>query len=56
MEQQTPEEIRAAAIKEFADRLKKYYNILNSTTSSVLVAYHIDQVAKEMLENDRICD
>ena len=41
---------RADTVREFAERLKKYYSILNSSTNSNLVAYHIDQVAKEMLE------
>jgi hypothetical protein len=44
------ETARATTVREFADRLKKYYTIINSSTNSNLVAYHVDQVAKEMLE------
>lgn len=44
----------AAAIEDFAERLKKYYNNLNGTTSSGLVAYHIEQIKKEMLEKNNL--
>lgn len=46
----TPEQIRAEAITEFADRLKNYYNHLKGQTSAPLVAYHIDQIAKELIQ------
>ena len=37
------------AIKEFAERLKKYYGNLNSNTAAGLVEYHIEQIKEEML-------
>ena len=43
---------RADAITEFAERLKKYYNSFNGQTSSIAVAYHIAQIAKEMMKGD----
>lgn len=43
-------------VKDLTERLKKYYNNLNGTTSSGLVAYHIDQIRKEMLEKAQNCD
>lgn len=43
-----PDEIRINAVVEFAERLKKYYNNLKGSTSTVLAAYHIDQISKEM--------
>lgn len=36
------------AIKEFAERLKKYYSNLIGNTFSTLVAFHIDEISKEM--------
>ena len=44
------ERLRADTVREFAERLKGYYSILNSGTHGNLVAYHVEQVAKEMLE------
>ena len=46
------EQVRADAITEFAERLKKYYSSFTGKTSTVLTAYHIDQIAKEMLGGD----
>lgn len=43
------DEIRAAAITEFADRLKKYYVNLKGNTPTILAAYHIDQIKEEMM-------
>lgn len=43
------ETIKAEAVKEFAERLKTYYRNLDRT-SGALIEYHIDQIAKEMLE------
>ena len=37
------------AVKEFANRLKKYYASLNGNTAAGCVEYHIDQIAKEMI-------
>jgi cytochrome c2 len=37
------------AVKEFADRLKKYYASLNGKTAAGCVEYHIDQILKEMI-------
>lgn len=41
--------VKAEAIKEFAERLKTYYRNLDRTAGG-LVEYHIDVIAKEMLE------
>ena len=38
------------AVKEFAERLKKYYASLNGKTAAGCVEYHIDQIAREMTE------
>lgn len=43
-----PDEIRAAAITEFAERLRKYYVNLKGNTSTILAAYHIERIAEEM--------
>lgn len=48
--------VRADAITEFAERLKKYYNNLKGKTSPTLTAYHIDQIKQEMLQNDQKCE
>ena len=40
-------------IKEFAERLKKYYGNLQSTTVTVLVAYHVEQIKKELLKQEQ---
>lgn len=40
----------ASLLTEFADRLKRYYSTLNGGTNSTLVAYHIDQILKEIKE------
>ena len=37
------------AVKEFAERLKKYYASLNGKTAAGCVEYHIEQIAKEMV-------
>lgn len=44
------EEIKAATVRKMADRLKTYYGKLSGNTSPVLTVYHIDQIAKELLE------
>ena len=41
---------KSEVIKEFAERLKKYYSILPGQTPALSVAYYIDQIAKEMLK------
>ena len=48
------EEAKAEAVKAFAERLKKYYARLNGKTAAGCVEYHIDQIAKEMLEGGAI--
>lgn len=37
-------------IKEFVERLKKYYGNLSGTTLAVLTAYHIEEIKKELLK------
>lgn len=39
-------------IKEFSERLKKYFNSLNGRTPAALVAYHIDEISKEIMERE----
>ncbi len=39
-------------IKEFAERLKTYYNHLTVGSFPYLIAYHIDQIKQEMLKGD----
>lgn len=36
-------------IKDFAERLKTYYNSLRGTTYAALAAYHIEETMKQML-------
>jgi hypothetical protein len=44
--------IRAEAITEFAERLKKYYTALKGRTSTNMVCYTIDELAKEVLRGE----
>lgn len=46
---ETTAEIRYEAIKEFAERLKKYYRHIDKTAGA-LIEYTIDQKVKEFLE------
>ena len=46
------EQVRAATINEFADRVKKYYSNLLGYSSTMLIGYYVDQIAKEMLGGD----
>jgi hypothetical protein len=41
-------DVRAEAITEFAERLKKFYGSLKGKTVGGSVEYHIEQIAKEM--------
>ena len=38
-------------VKDFADRLKTYYNSLRGTTYAVLAAYHIEETMKQLLRD-----
>ena len=40
------------ALHTFVNRMKKYYSTLTGNTNSTLVAYHVDQIAKEVLGNE----
>lgn len=40
------------AVKEFAERLKKYYASLGGKTVAVGVEYHVDQIAREVLARE----
>jgi hypothetical protein len=42
-------------LEEFANRLIKYYRTLKGDTNGYAVAYHIEQVKKELLEEDDKC-
>lgn len=52
MDEQERKEIRASAVAEFAERLKGYYKRIKGNTYGALVAYHVEQVAREMLEKE----
>ncbi len=43
--------IKTDTVRKFAKRLKEYYNELSGKTFPPLVAYHIEQIEKEMLED-----
>lgn len=43
---------RAETVREFADRLKNYYTHLKGSTLTATAAYHIEQIAKEMIGDD----
>lgn len=40
------------AVKEFAERLKKYYASLGGETAAAGVEYHVDQIAREVLARE----
>lgn len=44
------QEIRAAAINEFADRLIKYYEHLRGRTASMMVTFRINEMRNELIE------
>lgn len=43
------EEAKTDTVREFAEKLKRYYNELSGKTFPPLVAYHIEQIEKEFL-------
>lgn len=45
------EQSKADAIKKFAEKIKRYYETLGGETFAPLVAFHIDEKVKEMLED-----
>lgn len=45
-------ELKAEAVKEFAERLKKYYASLGGETAAEGVEYHVDQIAREVLARE----
>lgn len=40
--------------KDLAERLKRYYDNLKGRTPCSLVAFHIDEILKEMFERENI--
>lgn len=42
--------IRAETILEFTTKIKRYYTAVRGNSYPALVAYHVDKVGKEMLE------
>lgn len=42
--------IRAETILEFTTKIKRYYTTVQGSSYPALVAYHVDKVGKEMLE------
>ena len=41
-------------VKDFAEKIKKYYNNLKGTTPAPLVSFHIDEILKNVL--GEICE
>ena len=39
-------------VKDFAERIENYYRHLSGKTLPATVQYYIEQIKKEMLEND----
>lgn len=44
------EQTRAETVREFTEKIKRYYTAVRGGTYPALVAYHVDKVGKEMLE------
>ena len=44
------QEIRAAAINEFADRLIRYYEHLRGRTGAMMVTFQINEVRRDLIE------
>lgn len=44
------QEIRAAAINEFADRLIRYYEHLRGRTASMTVTFQVNEIRRELIE------
>lgn len=44
--------IKTNTVRKFAEKLKTYYNNLTGTTSPILTAYHVDQIANELIGGD----
>lgn len=44
------QEIRAAAINEFADRLIKYYEHLRGRTGAMMVTFQVNEIRRELIE------
>lgn len=49
----TEEQIRGEAIKEFLEKADRYYTALKGNTFTSLVAYHLKQIAGEMIGGKR---
>lgn len=43
----------AQGVKDFAERVKKYYNHHSSRPLPVNVVYYIDQILKDLLKEDK---
>lgn len=37
--------------RDFAERIKRYYDTLGGSTSATLVSFHVDEKLKEFLED-----
>lgn len=44
----------AQGAKDLAERLKRYYDNIKGRTPCSLVAFHIDEILKEMFERENI--
>ena len=40
--------------KDIAEKIKKYYKCLGSMTNPCIMEYYINQLLKEMVENDQV--
>lgn len=38
--------------RDFAERIKRYYDTLGGGTSATLVSFHVDEILKEFLEDE----
>ena len=47
------ESIRAEAITEFAERLKRFYNSLKGQSPTPAIVYHIDQIKNELIGGNK---
>lgn len=40
--------------RDFAERIKRYYDTLGGSTSATLVSFHVDEILKEFLEDNNV--
>lgn len=40
-------------VKDFAEKIKRYYNNLKNGTPAALVSFHVNEILKETLEGEK---